>query len=272
MDNCKICGQEVKPCFKSLVLNRYNVQYYKCVNCGFIQTESPYWLDEAYNSAIANQDIGLLNRNLVIAPILSCVITYFVDKRGKFIDYGGGYGVLTRIMRDKGYDFYRYDTYCENIFAKEFDYKAPNISPDYELLSSFEVFEHLADPTSELEKMLTWSDNIFFSTEIQPDKLNSPDDWWYIVPETGQHIAFYTLKSLQILGEKFGLNFYTNGATLHLFTKRKLNKFIVKSILKYRIAKFLDLALLNKKSLLISDYNSIKCSRLMDLRNEEIIK
>jgi hypothetical protein len=271
MDNCKICGEEVKACFKALVLNRYDVQYYKCVNCGFVQTESPYWLDEAYNNAIANQDIGLLNRNLVISPILSCLITYCFDNKGKFIDYGGGYGVLTRIMRDKGYDFYRYDTYCENIFAKEFDHKAPGTSPDYTLLSSFEVFEHLINPIDELEKMLKWSDNIFFSTEIQPNKLNSAGDWWYIVPETGQHIAFYTVKSLQVLSEKFGLNLYTDGATLHLFTKKKLNKLIIKSILKYRVAKFLDLALLNKRSLLMSDYNLIKSSGTNGLSNENII-
>ena len=258
MDNCKICKQEVKTCFNALVLDRYNVQYYKCINCGFIQTESPFWLDEAYNDAIANQDIGLLNRNLVIAPILSCLITYCFDKKGKFIDYGGGYGLLTRMMRDKGYDFYRYDTYCENIFAKEFDHTTPDITPSYQLLTSFEVFEHLVDPADELEKMLKWSKNIFFSTEIQPAELNGPDNWWYIIPETGQHIAFYTIKSLEILGKNHGLNFYTNGFNLHLFTRNKIHPFVFKRIMNYRVAKFLDLMPFKNESLLMKDFDKIR--------------
>jgi hypothetical protein len=264
MNNCKICGEDVKPCFNASILNKYNVQYYKCVNCGFIQTDPPFWLNEAYANAITNQDIGLLNRNLAIAPILASLITNYFDKKAKFIDYGGGYGVLTRIMRDKNYDYYRYDTYCDNLFAKEFDRLAPSVNPEYELLTSFEVFEHLVDPVSEIQNMLKWSTNIFFSTDLQPIAISSPDDWWYIMPETGQHIAFYTIKSLKILGERHGLNFYTNGINLHLFTKRKLNPLIFKLIVKYRIAKLLDLLTLNKKSLLLKDYDLIKQQKPKD--------
>jgi len=29
--------------------------------------------------------------------------------------------VYVRLMRDEGYNFYRQDVYCENIFAKSFD-------------------------------------------------------------------------------------------------------------------------------------------------------
>jgi len=258
MTNCKICGSESTPCFNALILNKYDTVYYKCTHCGFIQTDAPYWLQEAYGSAITKQDIGLINRNLVTFPILSLLINYFFDKARKFIDYGGGYGMLTRIMRDKGYDYYRFDTYCENIFAKNFDAENPGTSPDYELLTAFEVFEHLEDPSGELEKMLNWSSNIFFSTEIQPANVNSPADWWYVMPETGQHIALYTIKALQALGKKHGFNFYTNGTNLHLFTRKKINSWLFKLIMKYRAAKVLNLFTPGNGSYLMKDFALIK--------------
>lgn len=41
---CKICHHEVDKLFKEKVLNKYNIQYYKCPQCGFIQTEKEFWL------------------------------------------------------------------------------------------------------------------------------------------------------------------------------------------------------------------------------------
>ncbi len=38
----------------------------------------------------------------------------------------------------------------------------------------------------------------------------------------GQHISFYTKDALQTLADQAGLNFYTDGRTLHLFTAKKL--------------------------------------------------
>ncbi|WP_299285178.1 class I SAM-dependent methyltransferase [uncultured Mucilaginibacter sp.] len=217
----------------------------------------PHWLDEAYSSAITKQDIGLVHRNLSFAPIVSCLISFIFNKKGRFIDFGGGYGLLTRIMRDKGYEYYRYDTYCENLFAKDFDKVSP-ASPDYELLTAFELFEHLVNPVEELKEMLKWSTNIFFSTEIQKPDLKSPEDWWYIMPETGQHIAFYTVKSLRLLGEKFNLNFYTNGVNLHLFTKNKISPIKFKLSTTYLSAKLLDYFASKNESLLMKDYNLSK--------------
>lgn len=254
MENCKICNNESKPCFEADILKKYKTTYYKCISCGFIQTDQPFWLDEAYTSAITKQDVGLLKRNLLITPILATLINTFFRRGKEFIDYGGGYGILTRLMRDKGYNFNQFDIYCDNIFSVGFDKIAPGETANYELLTSFEVFEHLLDPVNELSNMLKWSSNIFFSTELQPSKVDSPTDWWYIMPETGQHIAFYTEKSLQLMGAKFGLLYYTNGFNLHLFTKMKINSYLLGLIMNYKIAKLFDLANRNKKTLTMDDY------------------
>ncbi|MDM9385348.1 hypothetical protein QUB80_32355 [Chlorogloeopsis sp. ULAP01] len=38
--------------------------YYFCEESGLLKTEKPYWLDEAYQEAIADTDTGLVRRNI----------------------------------------------------------------------------------------------------------------------------------------------------------------------------------------------------------------
>ncbi|PKP59337.1 MAG: class I SAM-dependent methyltransferase [Candidatus Altiarchaeales archaeon HGW-Altiarchaeales-1] len=190
---CKICNSDTNEVFEAKILNSYNVKYYKCKHCGFIQTEKPYWLNEAYSSAISSLDVGLVSRNLSFVPITASIIEKYFKVNGKFLDYGGGTGLFVRLMRDKGFDFYRQDIYCENLFAQNFDINdLDDKKIKFELLTAFEVFEHLKDPLIEIEKMFKLSDSILFSTELQPLENVTPDNWWYFVPETGQHISFYS--------------------------------------------------------------------------------
>lgn len=226
---CNICSSLSNNYIRVLLLNKYNVQFYKCKECGFIQTEKPYWLREAYDNAITELDIGLISRNLYYSPIVEKIITNFFDPQRQFLDFGGGYGLFVRLMRDRGFDFYRYDTYCDNLFAKHFDIINTPILTKFNLLTAFEVFEHLEDPKKTMEEMLNYSDNILFSTNLQPNLNPNPQNWWYFTPETGQHISLYTKDSLVILGKKFGLNYYGCG-NLHLFTKQNIKVENFKSI------------------------------------------
>lgn len=220
--SCKICGNLSAEIFNTKVLLKYDVAYYKCGNCGFIQTQEPFWLEEAYSSAITSLDIGLIYRNLQNKPIVETAIKYLFNREEKFVDYGGGYGMFVRIMRDVGFDYYRQDIYCENTFAKNFDVtdiKGENVK--FELLTAFEVFEHLLDPLEEFEKMLSYSENIFFTTSIYPDNTDLTK-WWYLIPETGQHIALYSEESLAYIASMFGMYYYRHNE-YHLITKTKFS-------------------------------------------------
>ena len=146
----KITGVPTKELFTATVLNKYTVRYYKCLETGFIQTEEPYWLDEAYSSAITKLDVGLLFRNQTLSSDVQKIISEHFDYGGRFLDYAGGYGVFTRMMRDKGFDFYHTDKYCTNIFAEYFELE-PETHSKFELVTVFEVFEHMTDPVSEEE-------------------------------------------------------------------------------------------------------------------------
>ncbi|TDH23322.1 class I SAM-dependent methyltransferase [Segetibacter sp. 3557_3] len=255
--NCKICNGVSTVLFSARILNKYDTRYYKCGRCEFIQTEEPHWLEEAYASAITSLDLGLLSRNLVLIPITSALINKGFDPSGKFLDYGGGYGVFTRLMRDQGFDYYRYDIHCENLFAKHFDIADTQDGSKFQLATAFEVFEHLVDPKLELEKMLTMTDSVFFSTELAPAGVSGNKDWWYFMPETGQHIAFYSVKSLTYLASLYQLNFYTNGFNLHLLTKKKFSPLTFRLMTKYKAAKVYNWISNRKKSLLMKDYQQV---------------
>jgi 2-polyprenyl-3-methyl-5-hydroxy-6-metoxy-1,4-benzoquinol methylase len=233
---CEICGFDSKPIFTAKVLNKYDVLYFQCDSCHFIQTETPYWLPESYDNAITQLDLGYVMRNLYFQKIVTDIINKLFDKNGRFLDYGGGYGLFVRLMRDTGYNFFRQDSYCENIFAKYFDVENVEQKKDFELLSCFEVFEHLPHPMEEIEKMFQYSKSILFSTTLQPSTpVNSAEDWYYIAPELGQHIAFYTEKSLSAIARKYGLNLYSDGKNLHLLTDKKWHFNWIKYIsFKYR--------------------------------------
>jgi hypothetical protein len=251
---CNICNANSNHIFSCKILGKYDVNYYKCNRCGFIQTESPYWLNEAYSSAITAQDLGLIYRNNLYAPLVGILIKLFYNKSAKFLDFGGGYGMFVRLMRDRGFDFFRHDSYCQNLFAPTFEHSDTN---KYELITAFEVFEHLASPIEEIEFLLNKSKNILFSTELQPDKLSNEKDWWYVMPKTGQHISLFTLGSLEYIAKKYNLNLYSNGKNLHLLTDRKINRLLFKLAINRYSALILDKIIPSPQSLLMSDYYKI---------------
>ncbi|MGL6022546.1 MAG: class I SAM-dependent methyltransferase [Chitinophagaceae bacterium] len=248
---CKICNSKIEFLFTAKVLHKYKINYFCCPTCEFIQTQEPFWLKEAYNNVITNSDVGLLSRNLALKKEISKLLNKNFDIEKEFLDFAGGYGVFTRLMRDIGYDFYWVDPYCENLFAKGFDIQnfTAKTNHKFEALTTFEVFEHLENPLEEIKKCFQYSDVIIFSTELIPSP--SPKqvvDWWYFVPQTGQHISFFSEKTLQFIATKNNYNLYTNKLNLHILSYKKLkNPFMENPWNRF-------LSLVNK----ITDYLKIK--------------
>ena len=259
--NCNICAHPTAFFAQAIIITKYKISYYQCSNCGFVQTEAPYWLDEVYQEAIDQSDVGLVGRNLAQCQMTCSLINIFFSGNGKFVDYGGGYGLFVRLMRDKGFDFYRYDKYCDNLFATGLD-ALPGSTPDFTLITAFELFEHIADPISEVDKMLQFSRSIFFSTTLLPRHAPQPGAWWYYGLEHGQHVSIYTQRALQLLAEKFDLNLYTNGKSIHLLTEKKLSPHLFLLASYYRTAMFVNL-FYKKRSLLAADYERITGHRLV---------
>ncbi|HEX2787306.1 MAG TPA: class I SAM-dependent methyltransferase [Ignavibacteria bacterium] len=231
---CKICSKKSSYFGQAEILSKYSIKYYKCPDCGFIQTEEPYWLEEAYHSTINRTDVGYVYRNVLLSKVVKKIIFYFYSKTGKFLDYGGGYGLFVRLMRDIGYDFYWDDAYCENIFSKDFELKDVK-EKKFELVTAFELCEHLVNPLEDFEKILKFSRNIFISTEVYPKTNPNLNEWWYFGLEHGQHVSIYSKETFEYLAKKYNLNFYTNGKNLHLLSSKKINSLFFKYISLYYI-------------------------------------
>ncbi len=86
---CKICHNQSDVIFDAVVLYKYNVKYYQCKNCGFGQTEEPYWLQESYISPMNLSDTGVMFRSERMSKITTTLLYLFFNKNGTFLDYAG---------------------------------------------------------------------------------------------------------------------------------------------------------------------------------------
>jgi hypothetical protein len=184
------------------------------------------------------------------------LLPIFFDPAGKFVDYGGGYGLFVRMMRDTGFDFFLYDPLCDNLFARGFTAESTT-REQIELVTAFEVFEHLVDPLSDIEKMVHFSPNILFSTLLLPPTNPKPAEWQYFGLEHGQHVSFYTEASLAVIAAQFGLHVHSCRRSLHLFSKHEIkHPWLFDLVAHYKAASVLSM-IRKRQSLTPDDYHAI---------------
>ncbi len=224
---CNICDSDSFPFAHAVILGEYDIQYYSCDRCGFIQTESPFWLAESYSSAIARSDIGLIGRNIKLADFCSALIPMFFKRGSSSLDYGGGNGMFVRMMRDRGFDFYWHDKYASNQFAEGFEMPA---GKKFSLVTAFEVFEHLPQPLDAISEMFHCADTLIFTTRLMPRWGVSPNDWWYFALDTGQHVSIYSRESLALIAKKFNVRLSSNGVSIHVLSPRNIPAVVLKAL------------------------------------------
>jgi hypothetical protein len=212
---CNVCGGVTRVTHEGIVLGRYRVAYHLCDACDYWCTDEPFWLEEAYSAAISAADTGLVLRNTMVARDLTAVLGSLFP-HGPYVDWAGGYGMLVRLMRDAGFDFWWRDPYAENLLARGFAWDGGVASA----VTAIEVLEHVTDPVGFVDECLegTGADTVIFSQELHA----GPDpDWWYLTPATGQHVSFYSARTLSTIGERLGMTLHTS-PRLHMLTRRSL--------------------------------------------------
>jgi Zn ribbon nucleic-acid-binding protein len=75
MIECRVCYKKSTRKLFSTKLLRQNVDYFECLQCGYVQTVNPTWLEEAYASTMHTHDTGIMMRNssntsLVLATLI----------------------------------------------------------------------------------------------------------------------------------------------------------------------------------------------------------
>lgn len=231
---CRICGAQTDFIFKNKVMNKYDGDYYKCSQCGFIQVNDPFWLKDAYANPINDEDRGLLQRNINLSLIMAVIIVCCFDKKGTFLDFGGGYGIFARLMNDFGFNFKTYDKYTGNLFGKDLEADLKSCEK-YNAVSSFELLEHLEDPLEEIKFILTKTDTLVFSTTLHTGNYPDPNKWEYYGFSHGQHISFFSRNTLEFIACELGKRLYSDGDKVHMLTDKKICSFVFRLIVRFSV-------------------------------------
>lgn len=224
---CKVCESATEYFGEQKILQAFDARYLRCTRCGFVFVERPTWLEQAYELPIAAADTGIVVRNLRFADLVGTLIDLALPRARRFIDFGGGAGLFVRLMRDRGYDFYRQDKYCDNIFATGFDATAEQ---RFDLATSIEVIEHIVEPMSVLQQLAELAPTVLIGTEQLPAVRNRPGEWWYYAPEGGQHISFFSARALQIAAERLRMQLASNGRNVHVFSRERISPGLVRMV------------------------------------------
>lgn len=201
---------------KFLKLAGIPVYYVLCSNCGFcFAPQIATWKLEEFEERIYNDDYILVDPDyLESRPRTDAtnLISMFQDRAHsiKHLDYGGGKGVLSNLLREANWQSVSYDPFVDR-----------NIRVDqlgkFDLITAYEVFEHVPDIRelmSNIKSLLLPGGLLLFSTLLSDENIkpNQRITWWYASPRNG-HISLFSRKSLLILAKNHGFNFgsYSNG-------------------------------------------------------------
>lgn len=227
---CKVCGGAAGQLFSKKIRTKHTGIYYKCQVCEFLFVGNVSWIEEAYATSINDVDTGYVQRNLIIARFLNIYLPNSFKLKNTCLDFAGGYGLLVRLMRDLKFNYFWQDKYTQNLFAKDFEGK----SSTYDFISGIEVAEHAEDPVVFFEELSKKSKRIFITTTLH-DNVENLEGWEYLGLEHGQHISFYSKKSLNKIAEKLGLTLVTRN-NFHFFVPQNEKK---TTFIRMKVALFL---------------------------------
>lgn len=233
--SCPVCGGECEPydvvdfhksCAESagrfLSLSGIPIYYFLCRECGFLfAPEFRHWSRRDFANYIYNKDYIHLDPDFAtVRPRQNAqnLLGILPSPQGvRHLDYGGGEGELSRTLRAAGWDSTCYDPYAGS-------HQTVPRGARFDLITSFEVFEHVPDPHAllkELDGLLADRGLLIFSTMLSDGHLQRPNriDWWYISPRNG-HISIYAKASLEHLARRYGSRYCNPFPVTHVFWKQ----------------------------------------------------
>lgn len=196
------------------------VYYALCGACGFcFAPEFRNWNRQDFSEKIYNDGYLLVDPDYLDArprANANSLLSNLGDQGRlvRHLDYGGGSGLLSKILNDSGWQSTSYDS---------FDNQNTDIHElgKFGLITAYEVFEHAQNIQSlmaDVRALLAQDGIVLFSTLLSNGNIvpNKRLNWWYAAPRNG-HISLFSRESLTILAQANGLNFASFSEGFHIF-------------------------------------------------------
>jgi hypothetical protein len=225
---CRLCRGATEFVFQKTILGRHHVHYFTCSNCGSQQTQPPTWLDEAYSFPGLHIDVGAPTRSiknwLAAATLLDAMK---IALPAQCVDFGGGSGLFTGLMRSSGWDFRTCDRFATPLFSSYYTLESlTDIAPL--IITAFEMFEHLPEPRETLSLLFSRGASVILFTTWLVDGQNQ--DWIYYLPECGQHVFFYSLKGIEDIASAHGYRLCVSQYFYILYAPNRLSPLQVHAV------------------------------------------
>ena len=234
---CKLCRSPATRAFSLRVLGAFEGQYTQCSACGCLQVEDPHWIEQAYHGAFSDDDTGTAQRTLYCQMVVAWLYRLLrLPRSAPLLDFGGGEGLLVRLLRDIGINATFHDKFGSGAFARTFRHAGEPPA----IVTSFEVWEHFVDPWAGIQQIFDWQPRyVFISTVLYGGQGPA---WWYLAPEHGQHVFFYTPRAVDLIAKRFGYRCYVFKGCYVLFAREPLTgwqRFGVNLVLTHKLRPFL---------------------------------
>jgi hypothetical protein len=199
------------------------VDYFLCDHCGFcFSPEFQSWSFEDFERLIYNKDYELVDPEYKsIRPLANAKFLAHLFGANKHeirhLDYGGGSGLLSETLRQGGWASHTYDPIIDRGMN-------PEELGSFDLITAFEVFEHVADVThlfDTLKKLCKPTGLVLFATMLSDGHIarSKKLDWWYGAPRNG-HISLFSKNSLSVMATQRDLQYLRLSSDLHaMFTQ-----------------------------------------------------
>lgn len=209
---CRLCGGAPRPWGRKTVRGRHAVSYGLCTMCGSLQTEPPYWLDEArehgtagLNTAAAQRCFDLVQETATLLDLLG------FPKTASCVDVAAGTGLYARMMRDRGFNFLAQDDRTTPYYMDGFAVPAIGAG-HFRLITGFGILQRLANPAAEIAPLFgADADLVIVSATLYEGQ---DQDWDALRPESGQEVFFYSPGAMASIASAYG---YRVGAARQTF-------------------------------------------------------
>lgn len=173
-------------------------EYFKCRTCRALFMNPEHYLnrhEEKERYLEHNNDVNDPRYQNFVSPIINCIRKNFTPENIG-LDFGSGTGpVITKILKDHGYNISTYDPY--------FDNRPKLLEESYDYIACCEVMEHFHNPAEEftlLRSMLNNNGKLICMTKLYDDSIDFTR-WYYKDDPT--HIFFYHAETLEWIKNRF---------------------------------------------------------------------